>query len=169
MTIEKFFVGILLPGICLLTHLKRPWCWERLKVGGKGDNRGWDGWMPSPTQWTWVWVNSTGWWWRGRPGVLQSVGLQRVRCDWATELTDGWSAKESSCMQETWVWSLGQADPLEEEMQPTPVFVPGKFHGQRNLVGYSPWSCKKAGQDWSTNTATLVLYVIIFFPSKNKI
>ena len=41
-----------------LTHLKRPWCWERLKAGGEGDNRGWDDWMVSPTQWTWVWVNS---------------------------------------------------------------------------------------------------------------
>ena len=68
-----------------LTHLKRPWCWERLKVG-EGDNRGWNGWMASSTQWTWVWVNSGSWWWTGRPGVLQSMGLQRVRHDWATEL-----------------------------------------------------------------------------------
>ena len=45
-----------------LTHLKRPWCWERLKAGGEGDGRGWDGWMASPTQWTWVWVNSGSWW-----------------------------------------------------------------------------------------------------------
>ena len=44
-----------------LTHLKRPWCWERLKAGGEGDDRGWDGWMASPTQWTWVWVNSGSW------------------------------------------------------------------------------------------------------------
>ena len=44
-----------------LTHWKRPWCWERLKVGGKGDNRGWDGWMASPTWWTWVWVSSKSW------------------------------------------------------------------------------------------------------------
>ena len=51
-----------------LTHLKRPWCWERLKAGGEGDNRGWDGWMASPVQWTWVWVNSGSWWWTGRPG-----------------------------------------------------------------------------------------------------
>ena len=50
-----------------LTHLKRSWCWERLKVGGKGDDRGWDGWMASLTQWTWVWVNSGSWWWTGRP------------------------------------------------------------------------------------------------------
>ena len=41
-----------------LTHLKRPWCWERLKAGGKGDDRGWDGWMASSAQWTWVWANS---------------------------------------------------------------------------------------------------------------
>ena len=67
-------------------HLKRPWCWERLKAGGEGDNRGWDVWMASLTQWTWVWVNSVSWWWTGRPGVLQSVGSQRVGHDWVTEL-----------------------------------------------------------------------------------
>ena len=61
-----------------LTHLKRPWCWERLKVRGEGDDRGWDGWMASPTQWTWVWVSSESWWWRGKPGVLQSMGSQSV-------------------------------------------------------------------------------------------
>ena len=47
---------------------------------------GWDGWMASPTQWTWVWVNSGSWWWTGRSGVLQSMGSQRVRHDWETEL-----------------------------------------------------------------------------------
>ena len=70
-----------------LTHLKRPWCWERLKAGGgEGDNREWDGWMVSLTQWTWVWVNSSSWWWTGRPSVLQSVGSQRVRHYQPTEL-----------------------------------------------------------------------------------
>ena len=69
-----------------LTHLKRPWCWERLKVGGEGNDRGWDGWMASPTQWTWVWVNSRNWWWTGRPGVLQPMASQRVRNNWVTEL-----------------------------------------------------------------------------------
>ena len=59
-----------------LTHLKRPWCWDRLRSGGEGDNRGWDGCMASPTQWTWVWVNSGSWWWTGRSGGLQSMGLQ---------------------------------------------------------------------------------------------
>ena len=68
-----------------LTHLKRPWCWERLKAGGEGDDRGLDDWMSWPTQWAWVWVNSGSCWWTGKPGVLQSMGLQRVRHDWATE------------------------------------------------------------------------------------
>ena len=76
-----------------LTHLKRPWCWERLRVGGEGDDRGWDVWRASPTRWTWVWVNSGSWWWTGRPGVLQSMGLQRVGHDWATELN--WQTLES--------------------------------------------------------------------------
>ena len=70
------------------THWKRPWCWERLKVGGEGDDRGWDDWMASPTQWTWVWVNSGSWWWTGKPSVLKSMESQRVEHDWATELTD---------------------------------------------------------------------------------
>ena len=56
--------------------LKRPWCWEILKAGGKGDDRRWDGWMAPPTQWTWIWVNSRCWWCTGRPSVLQSMGLQ---------------------------------------------------------------------------------------------
>ena len=53
---------------------KRPWCWEGLGAGEEGDDRGWDGWMPSPTQWTCVWVNSGSWWWTGRPGVLRFIG-----------------------------------------------------------------------------------------------
>ena len=75
-----------------LTHFKRPWCWERLKAGGEGNNRGWDDLMASLTQWTWVWANSGNWWWTGRPGMMQSMGLQRVRHNWATELncTEAW-------------------------------------------------------------------------------
>ena len=69
-----------------LTHWKRPWCWEGLREEGEGDDRGWDDWMASPTWWTWDWINSGSWWWTGRPGVLRSMGLQRVRHDWATEL-----------------------------------------------------------------------------------
>ena len=53
---------------------------------GEGDDRGWDGWMASPSRWTWVWVKSGSWWWTGRPGVLRFMGSQRVGHDWATEL-----------------------------------------------------------------------------------
>ena len=69
-----------------LTHWKRPRFWEGLGAGGEGDDRGWDGRMASPTRWTWVWVNSGSWWWTERPGVLWSMGSQRVGYDWATEL-----------------------------------------------------------------------------------
>ena len=72
-----------------LTHLKRPWCWERVKAGEEGDDRGWDGWMASPTQWTWVWVISGSWWWTGRPGMLQSTGSQsRTRLSNWTDRVD---------------------------------------------------------------------------------
>ena len=60
-------------------HPKQLWCWEALGAGGEGDDRGWDGWMASPTRWTWIWVNSGSWWWTGRPGVLRFTGSQRVR------------------------------------------------------------------------------------------
>ena len=59
---------------------------ERLKEGGEGDDRGWNGWMASPTQWTWVWVDSGSWWWTGRPGMLQFTRSQSVGHDWVTEL-----------------------------------------------------------------------------------
>ena len=69
-----------------LTHLKRPWFLERLRAGGEGDDRGWDGWMASSTQWTWVWVNSGSRWWTGRPGMFRFLGSQRIRYDWGTDL-----------------------------------------------------------------------------------
>ena len=69
-----------------LTHWKRPWSWERLKTGGEGDDRGWDGWMASPTQWTSVWASSGRWWWTGRPDVLQSKVLE-----FAAQLAKSWT------------------------------------------------------------------------------
>ena len=78
-------------------HLKRPWCWKRVKAGGQGNDRGWDGWTASLTQRTWVWVDSESWWWTGMPGVLQSMGLERVQQDWATVLN--WTElNRTSCM-----------------------------------------------------------------------
>ena len=69
-----------------LTHLKKNWCWERLRAGGEGDDREWDGWMAWLIQWTWVLVNSGSWWWTGSPGVLRFMGLQRVVHVWVSEL-----------------------------------------------------------------------------------
>ena len=86
-----------------LTHLKRPWSWQRSKAGGEGDDRGWDGWKASQIGWTWVWVSS---WWTGGPGMLQSMESQRVGQDWATELNWG-IIKDKRCplqskMGESW-------------------------------------------------------------------
>ena len=75
--------------------LESPWYQERLKAGREGDNRGSDGWMGSPIQWTWVWASSRRWWKTGKPGVLQSMGSQRVRHDWATEQQLYW---------DNWYW-----------------------------------------------------------------
>ena len=68
-----------------LTHRKRPCCWERLRAGGEGDDRGWDGWMASPTRWIWVWVNSRSWWWTGEAwhAVVHGVTKRQTRLsDW---------------------------------------------------------------------------------------
>ena len=68
-----------------LTHWKSPWFWERLKAGGEGDDREWDGWMASLTRWTWVWASSRRWRRTGKPGMLQSMGSQKNGHDWVTE------------------------------------------------------------------------------------
>ena len=75
------------------TLWKKPWCWERLRAGGEGDDRRWDGWMALPTQQTWVWVNSGSWWWTGRPGVLRFMGSQRIEHKWVNELN--WTESSS--------------------------------------------------------------------------
>ena len=98
-SILKISLGCSLEGLMLKLKLQyfghlmwransfeRLWCWKRLRAGGEGVTREWDGWMASLTQWTWVWVDSGSWWWTGRPGVLRFMGSQRVRHDWATEL-----------------------------------------------------------------------------------
>ena len=82
--------------------LEKTLTWERLKAGGEGGNRGWDGWMASLTQWTWVWLNSRNWWWTMRPGMLQSTGSQRVRRDWAAELN--WTQCHRPWSQPSTAW-----------------------------------------------------------------
>ena len=79
--------------------------WEGLGTGGEGDNRGWDGWMASPTQWTRVWVNSRSWWWTGRPGMLQFMGSQRIGHDWASEL---------NCEEKVMFWVLNKISVIEK-------------------------------------------------------
>ena len=76
---------------------KRPWCWERLKAGGEGDDRGYNGWMTSPIRWTWVWASSGSWWWTGKRCVLQSMGSQRIGYNWATELN--W--RQTQCLKKS--------------------------------------------------------------------
>ena len=78
--------SVILATWCEEHQVKTAWYWERLRAEGEGEDRGWDGWTASPTQWTWVWVDSVSWWWTGRPGMLQFMGSQRVGHDWATEL-----------------------------------------------------------------------------------
>ena len=78
------------------------WCWEGLGAGGEGADRGWEGWMASPTRWTWVWVNSGSWWWTGRPGMLRFMGSQsRTQLSNWTELN--WAEG---------IWSLHFFPPL---------------------------------------------------------
>ena len=71
---------------------------KRLRAGGEGGNRGWDGWMASPTQWTWVWANSGRWWWTGKPGVLQSMASPKVGHDLATE-----QQRQSKIKRDSWM------------------------------------------------------------------
>ena len=76
-----------------LTHLRRLWCWERLKAGGEGDDRGWDGWVASLTQWTWVWASSRSLWWTGKPGVLQSMCKELDMTEWLDLTELNWNPK----------------------------------------------------------------------------
>ena len=126
----------------------KDWRWEE-----KGTTRGWDGWMASQTQWTWVWVNSRNWWWTEEPGVLQSMGLQRVRHDWVTELN--WTELLFSSYLPPW----------RREWQSTPVFLPGEFHGQRSLMGYSPWGHKDSD---TTEQLTLTFHSVLILHHPKK-
>ena len=133
-----------------LTHLKRPWCWERLKAGGEGDNRGWDNWMASPTQWTWVWVNSRSWWWMGRPVVLQSMGSQRVGQDWATELN--WKEQMKCCISHSVLWDRETSLSAESSYQDS----------GRKLIAVvlcSMWG--GAQKIWSTYLHSLSFHVLL--------
>ena len=65
--------------------IEKTWCWERLRAGGEGDNRGWDSWIASPTWWTWIWVDSRNWWWT-QAWCAAVHGVTKFRHTWVTEL-----------------------------------------------------------------------------------
>ena len=128
-----------------LTHWKRPWCWERLRAGEEG-NRGWDGWMASRTHWAWVWASSRRWQRTGKPGVLRSMGLQRVGYNWATQQQQqptimgfpcGTSGKEPNCLKRHGFNPRVGKILCRRAPQPTPVCLPRESHGQRTLAGQS--------------------------------
>ena len=100
--------------------------WDRRN----GDDREWDGWMASLTQWTWVWVNSGSWWWTGRPGVLWFMGSQTVWHDWVTELY--WTESDLACIicnapVQTLTFYLEISDNMGMCLLPVTVFF-NKFH-----------------------------------------
>ena len=145
-----------------LTHWKRPWCWERLKAGREGDSRGWDGWVASLTWWTWVWASSGSWWWTGRPGVLQSMGLQRVGHDWAPELN--WCSYRTSlvaqvvknlpAMQETqfdpWIGMI----PLEKGMATYSSMLSWRIPWTEELDRLQYVGSQRAGRDRVTSLSS---------------
>ena len=90
--------------------LEKTLIWEGLGAGGEEDDRGWDGWVVSPTRWIWVWVDSGSWWWTGRPGVLRFMGSQRLGHDWATELN--WSTRHFLLLLVSWSKDNGGTLPL---------------------------------------------------------
>ena len=120
--------------------------------------------MASPTRWTWVWVSSGSWWWTGKPGVLQFMVLQRVRHDWATELPDWTDSQINKYLLKTtrsvvrWSWRNLRKQTYRKrkitwrrKWQPTPIFLPREFHGQRSLVGCSLWGHKELDTtEWLT-------------------
>ena len=159
-----------------LTHWKRPWCWEGLGAGGERDDRGWDGWMALPTQWTWVCVNSGSWWWTGRPGVLRFMRSQRVRHDWATELNWYLNPRESSGLlelisaQQCWGFPGGSEGKVSACNAGDPGSIPGlgrsPGEGNGNPLQYSYlenpmdrgtwWVCvvhgsPRVGHNWATS------------------
>ena len=107
----------------------RPWCWERLRAGEE-DDRGWDGWMASLTQWTQVWANSRRWWRTGKLGMWQSMGSLGVGHNWATSL------------------SLSTFMHWRRRWQPTPAFLPGESQG-REPGGLLSMGSHRVGHDWS--------------------
>ena len=125
-----------------LTHLKRPWCWERLKAGGEGDDRGWDVWMASLTQWRWVWVDSGSWWWTRRPEVLWSIRSRRIGHDWATELNWNKALAQVVLVVKNLPANAGdiREDTLEEGIESHSSILAEESHRQRSHRVTKTWT-----------------------------
>ena len=141
-----------------LSHLKRSWCWERLKAEGEVDDRRWDGWMATPTRWTWVWASSGCWWWIGKPGGQQSGGHkgsdlteQLNWTEWKQKGFPGGSGirNQSANAGDTGSISGSGRSPGKENGNPLHS-QPGKSHAESNLEGYSPWGRKRGRHDLVT-------------------
>ena len=126
--------------------------------------------MAWTTQWTSVWVNSGSWWWTDRPGELQSIGSQRVRHDWATELILPIGASQVVLVVKNPPANAGDVRdtgsvpgfgkiPWRRAWKPIPVFLPGESHGQRSLAGYSPWGHKEFDTTERLSTYTCILLI----------
>ena len=124
------------------THWKRPWCWEGLRAGGEGDDRGWDGWMATPTQWTWVWVNSGSWWWAGRPGVLWFMGSQRI---W-TQFSD-WTKTKKKRKEMLISWRM-ESEGLEDRCFSTLFFTWVFLPYDKVLLNYLNFNLAWSWEKW---------------------
>ena len=126
---------------------------KTLMLGGIGGRRrrglrGWDGWMASPTRWTWLWVNSGSWWWTRRAGMLQFMGSQRVRHDWATELN--WTESIPWFTS----WNLCEFGPFSQEKKPRVLIMLYTKDYYEYKLGLHTWF-----EGWtSINWAYLILW-----------
>ena len=135
-----------------LTHWKRPWCWERLKAGGEGDDRGWDGWIALQTQRTWVWTSSRRWWRTGQHGVLQSMESQIVGHNWVTE--------QQQQIKRHLLLGRKVMTHLDSILKSRDITLPTKIHLVKAIVfpvvmyGCESWTLKKA-EHWRIDTFEL--------------
>ena len=138
-----------------LTHWKRLGCWEGLGAGGEGDNWGWDGWLVSPTRWTWVWVNSESWWWTGRPGVLRFMGSQ----SW-TQLSDWTELNWTTLSNSGKLWAMpcrATQDGWVMVESSDKMWSTGEGNGKTLLYSYfkNPMNSPKRGKSYDTKSCSL--------------